>query len=121
MQYHCLIYFDPKQAFADTPDARAVLADIGPFSARLKASGHLVAEFPLNLPSVAVTLKQRDGKVSTTDGPFMETKEMLGGIVVIESRDLNEAIRIMGDCPHARLGTVEIRPAIDFSQPRPEF
>ncbi len=68
-----------------------------------------------------MTLKQRDGKVSTTDGPFMETKEMLGGIVVIEARDLNEAICIMGDCPPARLGTVEIRPAIDFSQPRPKF
>jgi len=121
MQYHCLIYFDPKDAFNGSPESNQVLADIGPFSAKLKADGHLVAEFPLNLPSEAITVKQRDGKVSTIDGPFMETKEMLGGIVIIEARDMNEAIRIMGDCPHARLGNVEIRPAIDFSKPRPKF
>ena len=81
----------------------------------------MVAEFPLNLPSEAVTVTARDGKVSTTDGPFMETKEMLGGLMVIEARDLNEAIRIAGECPHAKLGTVEVRPAIDFSKPRPVF
>ena len=121
MQYHCLIYFDPKAAFADTPEADAILADIGPHTAELKASGHLVAHFPLNMPSEAITVQTRDGKMSTTDGPFMETKEMLGGLVVIEARDLNEALRIAGDMPHARLGHVEVRPAIDFSKPRPKL
>ena len=121
MQYHCLIYFDPRVAFADTPEAHAVLADIGPHTAKMKAEGRHVADFPLNLPSEAVTVKARDGKVSTTDGPFMETKEILGGLVVIEARDLNEAIRIAGDMPHARLGTIEVRPAIDYSKPRPKF
>ncbi len=121
MQYHCLIYFDPKAAFADTPEADAILADIGPHTAELKASGHLVAHFPLNMPSEAITVHTRDGKMSTTDGPFMETKEMLGGLVVIEARDLNEALRIAGDMPHARLGHVEVRPAIDFSKPRPKL
>jgi len=121
MQYHCLIYFDPKTAFADTPEARRMMADIPVYAARLKAEGHHVADFPLNLPGTAVTLRNRDGKVSTTDGPFMETKEMLGGLMVIEARDLNEAIRIAAECPHARLGTIEIRPAIDFSQPRPRL
>ncbi len=121
MQYHCLIYFDPKVAFGGSPEAAAVLADIGPHTAELKASGHLVAHYPLNMPHEAITVVQRDGKVSTTDGPFMETKEMLGGLVVIEARDLNEAIRIAGAMPHARLGHVEVRPAIDFSKPRPQL
>jgi hypothetical protein len=121
MQYHCLIYFDPKAAFADTAEAKAVLNDIGPHTEALKASGHLVSHFPLNLPSEAVTVSARDGRVSSTDGPFMETREMLGGLVVIEARDLNEAIRIAGEMPHARLGHVEIRPAIDFTKPRPKF
>lgn len=121
MQYHCLIYFDPKVAFADTPEAHGVMADIGPHTEQLKASGHFVAAYPLNMPYEAVTVTTRDGKVSSTDGPFMETKEMLGGLVVIEARDLNEAIRIVGEMPHARLGHVEIRPAIDYSKPRPKL
>jgi len=121
MQYHCLIYFDPKVAFADTPEVRQMMSDIPAYVAKLKAEGHHVTDVPLNLPSTAVTLKTRDGKVSTTDGPFMETKELLGGLMVIEARDLNEAIRVAGDCPHARLGWIEIRPAIDYSQPRPKF
>ena len=121
MQYHCLIYFDPKAVFADTPEARQMMADIPAYAERMKAEGHHVFDVPLNLPSTAVTLVNRDGKVSTTDGPFMETKEMLGGLMVIEARDLNEAIRIAGECPPARLGTIEVRPAIDFSQPRPKF
>lgn len=121
MRYHCLIYFDPKTAFADTAEARQMMADIPAYVAKLKAEGHHVSDVPLNLPSTAVTLVNRDGKVSTTDGPFMETKELLGGLMIIEARDLNEAIRIAGDCPHARLGWIEVRPEIDFSQPRPRL
>ena len=121
MQYHCLIYFDPKVAFADTPEAHAVMADIGPTDAELRASGHMVNAFPLNMPSEAVTVRMRDGQVSTTDGPFLETREMLGGLVVLEARDVNEAIRIAGSLPHARLGHIEVRPAIDFTKPRPRM
>ncbi|HEX4301321.1 MAG TPA: YciI family protein [Rhizomicrobium sp.] len=121
MQYHCLIYFDPKQVFDGSAESNAVLAQIGAHSAELKASGHLVASYPLNLPQEAVTVRMRDGKMSTTDGPFMETREMLGGMVVIEARDLNEALRIAGGLPHACLGAIEVRPAIDFSKPRPQL
>jgi hypothetical protein len=63
----------------------------------------------------------RDGKMSATDGPFMETKEMLGGLVVIEARDLNDALRIAASMPHARLGHIEVRPVIDYSSPRPKL
>jgi hypothetical protein len=119
MQYHCLIYFDPNEVFSGSPEANAMLADIGPQTEALKASGHFIMSQPLNLPQSAITVVVRDGKTSTTDGPFMETKEMLGGLVLIEARDLNEAVRIAASLPHARMGHVEVRPAIDYSKPRP--
>lgn len=121
MRYDCLIYFDPKVAFDGSPESNAILDEIGAVSAQFKASGHLVMSQPLNLPSEAVTVRMRDGKMSTTDGPFMETREMLGGFVQIEARDLNEALRIAASLPHARLGAVEVRPVIDFSKPRPKL
>ena len=119
MRYHCLIYFDPQTVFNGSPEANAVLAAVGPHDAELKASGHLLMSEPLNLPREAITVQVRDGKMSTTDGPFMETKELLGGIILIEARDLNEAVRIAAGIPFAKLGHVEVRPAIDFSKPRP--
>jgi len=119
MRYACLIYFDPQKAFNQSPEAEAVLRDTGPFDAELKASGHLVAAHALTLPQAAMTVQVRDGKMSATDGPFMETKEMLGGLMLIEARDLNEAVRIAAGIPFARIGSIEVRPLVDYSQPRP--
>ena len=119
MQYHCLIYFDPAKMFDGSPESNALLAKVGPQAAELTASGQLIMSHPLNLPSEAITVKVRDGKVSTTDGPFIETKEMIGGLVLIEARDLNDAIRIAATLPHAEVGHIEVRPVIDFSKPRP--
>lgn len=119
MQFHCVIYFDPQIVFGGSAEAQSVLADTGPHAAALAASGKLVASYPLNMPTTARTIAVRDGQTVVSDGPFLETKEMVGGLVVIEASDLNEAISIAAGIPHARLGHVEIRPAIDFSQPRP--
>ena|SRR5450631_4613401 len=119
MQYACLIYFDPQKVFNQSPEGEAVLRETGAFDTELKASGHMVARHALQLPQTAMTLKVRDGKMLTTDGPFMETKEMLGGLIVIEARDLNEAVRIAGGIPYAKLGSIEVRPLVDYSQPRP--
>ena len=119
MQYVCLIYFDPKSVFNQSPEANAVLAEVGPHNEQLKASGHLVAAQALTLPTEAITVRVRDGKMSATDGPFMETRELLGGFVQIEARDLNEAGRIAGEMPFARLGSIEVRPVVDYSKPRP--
>ena len=119
MQYHCLVYFDHREAFSGTPEANALLDEIGPHMAELTASGQVVMSQPLNVPDEAITVQVRDGKMSTTDGPFMETREVIGGLVLIEARDLNEAVRIAASFPHARVGHVEIRPVIDFSKPRP--
>ena len=121
MRYVCLIYFDPHQVFNGSPEAEAVLAELGPHAAELKASGHLVMGQPLTLPQEAMTVKVRDGKMSATDGPFMETKEMLGGFTLIEARDLNEAVQVAGRHPYAKLGFIEVRPVVDYSKPRPRL
>ena len=119
MRYVCLIYFDPQQLFDQSAESNAVLAAVGPHDAALRESGRMLASEALELPKNAMTVRQRDGKLSVTDGPFMETKEMLGGFIQIEARDLNEAVQIAAGIPFARLGAVEVRPVVDFSQPRP--
>jgi hypothetical protein len=119
MRYVCLIYFDPRKVFNQSPEAQSVLQATGPHDAALKASGRLVTAEALTLPDQAVTVQVRDGKMSATDGPFMETKEMLAGFILIEARDLNEAIQIAAEIPFAKLGAIEVRPTVDFSKPRP--
>jgi hypothetical protein len=119
MRYACLIYYDPKLLFNQSPEAQSVLAECTTHDDKLKASGHFVAAEALELPESAMTVRVRDGKMSTVDGPFMETKEMLGGFIVIEARDLNEAVLVAATIPQARMGFVEVRPVVDFSQPPP--
>lgn len=119
MKYACLIYFDPKTVFSQSAEANAVLAEVGPHDAQLRANGQMVMGQALALPSEAITVRVRDGKMSATDGPFMETREVLGGFALVEARDLNEAVRIASGMPFARLGSIEVRPLPDFSNPRP--
>jgi hypothetical protein len=119
MQFVCLIYFDPKDVFNQSPEANAVLAEVGPHDAALRDSGHMVANQALGLPKDAVTVRVRAGRIAATDGPFMETKEMLGGFIQIEAGTMEEAVAIAGKIPFARLGAVEVRPVPDFSKPRP--
>jgi len=121
MRYVCLIYFDPQRVFDQSATSNAALAEVGTYNADLRASGHIVTSEALQLPNEAVTVRVREGKMSTTDGPFMETKEMLAGFIVIEARDLNEAVQIAGRDPFARLGAVEVRPVVDYSKPRPKL
>jgi len=121
MRYACLVYFDPKVAFNQSPEAEAALRDGALYLEELRASGQLISEGALQLPDQTMTIQVRDGKMSATDGPYLETKEMLAGFLVIEARDLNEAVRVGAGIPHAKLGTVEVRPFVDFSKPRPKF
>jgi hypothetical protein len=121
MRYVCLIYFDPQQVFNGSEAANAVLAASGPYNSELKSSGHLISTEALTFPKEGMTVQVRDGKMSATDGPFMETKEMLGGIVLLEATDLNEAVRLAGRIPLAKLGFVEVRPVVDYSKPRPKL
>jgi hypothetical protein len=117
MRYACLVYVDPTTAFDGSPESNAILEETGPSSRELTARG-----FPneaLTLPAEAVTIRVRNGKMRKTDGPFMETKEMLAGFVIVEADDMDAAVAIAATNPMAKLGAVEIRPLVDFSKPRP--
>ena len=87
------------------------------FTAAIRRSGHFVGCNRLLPPKAATTVRVRDGKVSTTDGPYAETKEQLGGYYVIEARDLDEAIRVAAKIPGAWIGSVEVRPIAEDEQP----
>lgn len=121
MRYACLIYYDPQTLFGGGAEAQAVLEKCSTHDQVLRASGHYVAGEALELPDGACTVKVREGRVSAVDGPFIETKEILGGFVVIEARDLDEAAEVAAGHPLARIGFVEVRPLVDFSQPPPDF
>lgn len=82
------------------------------YDAELRRNGHMVGGEALQSSKTATTIRTLNGKVSVTDGPFAETKEQLGGVMILEARDLNEAIRLMSDHPSVRMGgSWEIRPA----------
>ncbi len=111
MKYLCLIYQDEAQVMkASRADGETILAEFQAFTEGIKKSGHYLGSNRLQHASSASTVRVRNGKVSTTDGPFAETKEQLGGYYLIEATDLNEAIQIGARIPSARFGSVEIRP-----------
>jgi hypothetical protein len=119
MKYICLGYIKPGTFEGMTEDERhAVLDECFEYNDHLRANGHLVAEVPLQPPETAVTLYWKNGKVATTDGPYAETKEQLGGIQILEARDLNHAIQLVSQQPGFKygLGPIEIRPVVDLSE-----
>jgi hypothetical protein len=111
VKYVCLVYLDEATFEPWTDREKGLLINEALDSDdALRRSGNWVFANALELPSAAISVRVRDGRLSTTDGPFAETKEHLSGFIVIEARDLNEAIRIAGNIPMARLGTIEVRP-----------
>ena len=111
MKYVCLVYLDEATFEPWTDREKGLLINEALDSDdALRRSGNWVFANALEEPSAAISVRVRDGRLSTTDGPFAETKEHLSGFIVIEARDLNEAIRIAGNIPMARLGTIEVRP-----------
>jgi hypothetical protein len=86
------------------------------FTKAIQASGHYLGGNDLQRVANATTVRIRNGQMSTTDGPFAETKEQLGGYYMLEARDLNEAIQIAARIPGARMGCVEVRPVADDSR-----
>ena len=107
MRYVCLVYLDEKR-LDELPDEDCV-----DFDTRIRASGHCIASEALQSVQTATTVRVRNDKVSITDGPFAETKEVLGGFVLIEARDLNEALKIAAEVPLAKKGSIEVRPVLD--------
>ena len=119
MKYICLGYLEPGKFEGMTDDERnAVLDECFEHNAHLRANGQLVTEAALQPPQTAVTLYWKNGKVATTDGPYAETKEQIGGLQILEARDLNHAIQLVSQLPGFKhgLGPVEIRPAADLNQ-----
>lgn len=111
MKYLCLIYDEEKKLAAmSKAESDAFMGEYFAFTEDIRKSGHLVAGDALKPVHTATTLRQRGGKLSTTDGPFAETKEQLGGFYLIETSNLDEAIEAASRCPGARYGTIEVRP-----------
>ena len=118
MRYLCLIY-DEEQKLAEMPksESDAFMGEYFAFTEGIRKSGHYIGGEALQPVGTATTVRVRNGKLSTTDGPFAETKEQLGGYYLIDARDLNDAIQIAAKIPSARLGSVEVRPVMEFEQP----
>ena len=119
MKYVCLGYIEPGKFEGMTEDERnSVFDECFEYNDHLRANGNLVAEEGLQPPETAVTLYWKDGKVATTDGPYTETKEQVGGLQILEARDLNHAIQLVSQLPGFKygLGPVEIRPVADLAE-----
>jgi hypothetical protein len=115
MKYLCLIYDDEAKWGKMTKDeAGKMMGEYGAFTEDIKKSGHYIGGNPLKPTSTATTVRSRGGKVSTTDGPYVETKEQLGGYYLIEAKDLNDAVQVAARIPSAKSGGIEVRPIGDM-------
>ena len=114
MRYLLLIY-TAQQLAPPSDEAAAAMSDAyTAFGDEIKARGLLLAGEALTATSSATTVQVRDGQTVTTDGPYAETKEALGGFYMIEARDLDEAIDVAAKIPGAKIGSIEIRPIFEF-------
>jgi hypothetical protein len=121
MKYLCMVCLDEKKLNAlskselQTQDDESLAYD-----RTLQERGHLIAAQALESVQSATTLRLRGGKVSVTDGPFAETTEQIGGFLLIEAKDLNEAIQLASKIPVLRLGGIEVRPIKILTSSNPE-
>jgi hypothetical protein len=115
MKYLCLIYEDESLwEKMPKPESDKIMAEYPVFIDSTRKSGHFLGGNALQPTHTASTVRVRNGQVSTTDGPFAETKEQLGGYCLIEARDLNDAIQVAAKIPSARFGSIEVRPIMEF-------
>jgi len=111
MKYVCLVYLVEKEMEAmSESEAKACTDESLAYDEALRRSGQLIVAQALAPVETATTVRVRRGKLTATDGPFAETKEQLGGFILIEARDLNEAIQAASRIPLARRGSIEVRP-----------
>jgi hypothetical protein len=111
MRYACLVYLKESEIQAlSQGDWDALNAECMAFGQAIVQSGHRLGGEALEPTHTATTVRVRDGKVTTTDGPFAETKEQLAGFYAIEARDLDEALAVAAKIPPARYGSIEVRP-----------
>ncbi|GAA5116213.1 YciI family protein [Luteolibacter yonseiensis] len=116
MKYICLGYIEPNKPLNMPEHEWHAMADeCFSYDDELRKNGHFAGGHALQPPETAITLRWKEGKASVTDGPYAETKEQLGGILILEARDLNHAIQLMSKHPGVKAGPFEIRPAADLS------
>jgi hypothetical protein len=115
MQYLLLIY-DNEKVWEDMPEAERnrMFGAYMTFTNDIKASGHYIAGDALQPVRTATSVRVRNGKTQTTDGPFAETREQLGGYYLVEAKDLDEATKLAARIPSAEIGTIEVRPVMKF-------
>jgi hypothetical protein len=118
MKYICLGYYDKDKFEAMPENERQSMFDTClEYDDHLRANGHFAGGEALQSSETALTLYWKNGKVATTDGPYAETKEQLGGILVLEARDMNHALQLMAQHPALTYGNIfEIRPVADMNE-----
>jgi hypothetical protein len=120
MKYAILIYDENTANPSPEPPDPAVwgqiMGDYNGYTQNLKDGNHYLGGEALEPVTTATTVRIKDGQRITTDGPFAETKEGLGGFYLVEAKDLDEALELAAQCPGARLGSIEVRPVVDVSQ-----
>jgi hypothetical protein len=118
MKYICLGYYQPAKHAAMTEAERdAMFDECFAYDDHMRANGQWVGGEALQPSGTALSVYWKNGKVGTTDGPYAETKEQLGGIIVLEARDMNHAIQVMSQHPSLKYGTTfEVRPGFDMSE-----
>ena len=115
MQYLLLIYrSDAEYSRMAANDRKEMSAEYGAFTQSIIQSGHFKAGDGLQPSTTATTVRVRDGKILTTDGPFAETREQLGGYYLVEAKDLDTALAIAVRIPEARKGSIEVRPVMVY-------
>ena len=118
MKYVCLGYYDKSKFDGMTAaEQNAMFDTCFDYDDHLRANGHWAGGEALQPAETALTVYWKNGKVAITDGPYTETKEQLGGILILEARDMNHAVQLMGQHPALTYGNIlEIRPAGDMSE-----
>ena len=117
MKYICFGYLDTKKwATVSQSDQNAMIDQCLAYDEVLKKNGHWVGGEGLQSPENSATLRYQDGKVSVAKGPYGETKELLGGLLILEARDLNQAIQLISNHPGIKMGPWEVRPVEDMSE-----
>ena len=117
MKFICLGYFDENKwkTMADK-ERNAMMDECFAYDDVLRKNGHFKGGEALDSPQKAATLRWRNGEAVVIDGPYAETKEQIGGILILEATDLNHAIQLMSKHPGVKAGPFEIRPAADLSE-----
>ncbi len=116
MKFLCLICAEKMMEQMPEADAQSHFEEYREFTDAIRKRGHFLGANRLLPPDAATTVRVRQGKVSITDGPYVETKEQLGGYYVIEAKDLQQAIQVAARIPGAKLGCVEVRPIAEDAQ-----